>query len=365
MKDKLQQVSKQLKSKRLDGLLVTNQANITYLTSITSLSSLERQVYMFLTQKESYLFLPPLVHHLYRDYQNTHIEKLSSRKKLINYIYQISKKYSLKTIGFEEKDVTVAELGLFKKKLLHLNLKEAGGIVERLRLRKSEAELKFIKKACHITDQAYRYILTKIKPGVSEKQLALELEFFIKNKTDDTSFSPIVAFDKNSAIPHFVPSTNKTLSRNSLILFDFGAKVNGYCSDMTRVVFWGNPDGKFKKVYQTVLEAQNIAVRLLGKKTALSGSGIDRQIKDFIKKKAYPIYPHGLGHGVGIEIHEDPRLKLGKKDQLAPQMVFTLEPAIYLQGWGGVRIEDTVLLKEDGAEVLTKSPKDLDTIILK
>jgi Xaa-Pro aminopeptidase len=233
------------------------------------------------------------------------------------------------------------------------------GLVEDLRVIKNETELEDIRKAAKITDCAFDFIKGKIKKGASEKELALELEYFLKKNADEAAFPPIVAFGKNAAIPHYLPTNNQQLTTNNLILLDFGAKIHGYCSDMTRVVFFGEPSSKHKLVYKIVLAAQEEVLKTLNKYTAISGMKLDKIARQFIKKHHFPPYPHGLGHGVGLSIHEDPRLKIASKHILRPGMVFTIEPAIYLKGWGGIRIEDLLVIKEKGVEILSRSTKSL------
>jgi len=237
---------------------------------------------------------------------------------------------------------------------------------------KSQAKILNIEKACNLTDKAFNYILGKIKEGISEKELALKIEFFIKRHGSDIAFPPIVAFGKNSSFPHHVPTFNSQLSTlNSIVLLDFGAKLNGYCSDMTRTVFFGKPTTEQKRMYQTVLKAQQKAIEYIvthleggsPKRSeghdsfevdSIKASEVDKIARDYIVSQGFPTIPHSLGHGIGRKVHEPPKLSPKSKDTLKPGMVFTIEPGIYLPGFGGVRIEDVVLL-EKPYRILTKS----------
>ena len=216
---------------------------------------------------------------------------------------------------------------------------------------------------------AFDYILRKIKKGVTEKELAFEIGFFIKRGGGDISFPPIVAFSKNSSIPHH-QSSNRKLKADNIVLLDFGVKFDNYYSDITRTVFFGKADDKFRKIYQTVLTAQQKAIHyinLVGRRhptyevraRETRVRDIDEVSRGHITKHGYPTIPHSLGHGIGIEVHEPPRLSPKSKDILRPGMVFSIEPGIYIPGYGGVRIEDLVLIKENKLEILTHSPKEI------
>ena len=218
-----------------------------------------------------------------------------------------------------------------------------------------------IEKACKLTDKAFDYILDKIREGVSEKELAFEIEFFIKKNGADIEFPSIVAFGKNSAFPHHKP-TDKRLATNDQILIDIGAKVNGYCSDMSRTVFFGKASSEQKRMYQTVLEAQQKALETLACKESpsrrrLLAKNLDKIARDYIISKGYPTIPHSLGHGIGRKVHEAPKLSPKSEDILKPCMVFTIEPGIYIEGFGGVRIEDVVALENCRVRLITKAPR--------
>ena len=282
----------------------------------------------------------------------------------------LSKK--IKKIGIEENDLSVAEYKKIRKHFKTVNLKE----LSNLRTIKGEDEILKIEKACKLGDEAFDFILKKLKLGVSEKQIAFELEFFIKRNGADISFPPIVAFGKNSSIPHHQTS-DKRLKTKSIVLLDFGVKLGNYCSDMTRTIFFGKADDKFKKIYNTVLASQQKAIESL-KSSMVNGqwsidarnadssevdsiraSDIDLVTRNHIVKQGYPTIPHSLGHGIGIEVHEPPYLSPTSKVGLKPGMVFSIEPGIYIPNFGGVRIEDLVLIRENKLEILTYSPKHL------
>lgn len=232
---------------------------------------------------------------------------------------------------------------------------------------KNPSEISNIEKACKLTDKAFNYILNKIRQGISEKELAFKIEFFIKKNGADIAFPSIVAFGKNSAFPHHVPTNNsKLITHNSIILLDFGAKVDNYCSDMTRTVFFGKPTTEQKLMHQTVLEAQKQAIDYLKSSIinhkSISAKDVDETSRKYIISKGYRTIPHSVGHGIGLEVHEPPHLSPKSKDILKPGMVFTIEPGIYIKGSGGVRIEDVIVLKNNGLSFLSKSSRELITL---
>lgn len=360
MSFRLDKIRKRFHELNLDALFVSNKDNVTYLTNFVGIISLEREAFLLLTPKQSYLLTFPTRFALYKN-GNKQLKTLNitSEKKLSYHLSQIIKKEKLKTLGFEKDNLTVAELESLQNKL-KIKLEATERLVENLRIIKDDGEITAIKKAAQVTDMAFSFIKGKIKKDISEKELALELEFFIKKQAWDVAFPPIVAFNKNAAIPHYIPNNRQHLTNKSLILLDFGAKVNNYCSDMTRVIFFGTPTNQQVSIYQTVLEAQTKAIAEI--KPGTIAERIDKIARQYIEDCGYPAYPHGLGHGVGLAIHESPRLKPDHKDKLKENMVVTVEPGIYLEGQYGIRIEDLVVLNKGGIEVLSKSSKEITII---
>lgn len=369
----------------LDALFITNPTNIRYLTGFVGVSPEEREVFVLFTRNQVFLFTNALYREAARKLSNNQIIQLSNNP--IEFIeisreYPISKrlaqlvrKLKIKKLGFEEKDLTVAEYRKLKKELKNVTLIPTKDRIERLRMIKGDREIKNIKAAAKLTDQCFNVILSKLKMGVTEREIGWEIEAYIRKKGAELAFSPIVAFGKNTSQAHYNrlsphPKENQSLALKSgvlqdrdLVLLDFGAKVNGYCADMTRVVFIGKPQDEWRRVYQTVLEAQAQVLAALPK--TRSGAKLDRLARNVIKRAGFLPYPHSLGHNVGLAIHEDPRLTM-KKDPstssgqvLLPGMVITVEPAIYKEGQYGIRIEDLVLLKKDRLEVLSTSSKEL------
>lgn len=234
--------------------------------------------------------------------------------------------------------------------------------VEEVRAVKSSAEVDAIRSACRVADEAFQKILEEVRPGVTERELAARLDLsLVERGAEGASFETIVAFGERSALPHARPGS-RDLRDGDMVLFDFGAVVDGYVSDMTRTVSCGEPVAEMRDVYAVVLDAQRAALQ--GIEAGMSGPEADALARQVIDAAGYgPRFGHSLGHGIGLEVHEAPRLGKKSEDRLTPGMTVTIEPGIYLEGIGGVRIEDDALVTESGLEALTTSPKD-DLIVL-
>lgn len=264
---------------------------------------------------------------------------------------------SIKTIGYEDNKTTYAEYSSLKK-LINKDFVPLGNDFDKLRIIKDEFELLQIESAQKITDKAFSKVLGYIKNGITEKDIKIELEYqMFVNGADALSFDTIIASGSNSSRPHS-SVTNKKINNGELILMDFGAKYNGYCSDMTRTVSLGKPDEKMKDVYDIVLKAQNLAINAL--KAKLSCLEIYSIAKEYLSANGYgDKFLHGLGHGVGLEIHEGPTLNSLSSEILENNTVITIEPGVYIEKEFGIRIEDLIIVKDDGIKNLTNSKKEL------
>jgi Xaa-Pro aminopeptidase len=236
--------------------------------------------------------------------------------------------------------------------------KALGGDIERLREVKDGVESALIEKACRITGDSFERILSRIHEGMTEKDLAVALDFdMLSHGADGLAFSTIVATGKNGSLPHAVPGETP-IRRGDMITMDFGAKVGGYCADMTRTVAFGQPSAEMRRVYETVRVAQRTAqdaVRAGGDCRA-----IDAVARDYIDAQGYAgRFGHGLGHSLGIEIHESPRLSATSTATLVRNQLMTVEPGVYLPGVGGVRIENTVVVEDGGCRALTLPTREL------
>lgn len=267
-------------------------------------------------------------------------------------------KAGIQTIAFEDDVVTAKGAEVLKNAMPGVTFVSAAQKAQVLRQIKDEGEIALIEKACDISCAAFAELLGVIQPGMTELELRLELETrMYRLGADALAFDSIIASGENGALPHAVPSTRKIKS-GDMITFDFGAALGGYCSDMTRTIALGNISDEQRRVYDTVLAAQLAALAAIA--PGKSCKEIDAVARDMIDAAGYEgCFGHGLGHSLGLDIHENPRFSTLCEDVLAPNMVMTDEPGIYLRGRCGCRIEDTVLVTEDGVRRLTKAPKEL------
>lgn len=336
-----------------DTILITNPTNIRYLTGFVGVDS--RDAYCVQTSQKIYFF----TNSLYMEQAKKLSPILIARDHPISSeLKKLCEKLNIKRLAFEETDLTVSEYNKLKKELKGVTLVPNMNRIEEMRIHKTDSEIKNIKAAAKITDDCFDFILGKLKPGVTESDIAWEIESFFRIKGAQSAFSPIVAFNANSSQPHYCPTDKHKLTANSLILLDIGARVNGYCADMTRVVFLGKPKSEWLKAYETVAAAQQHALDLIAHGER-NGKILDEQTQKAIKKAGLSPYTHSLGHAVGLDIHEAPRLTMKKSVVLAPNMVITVEPGVYVEGQYGIRIEDLVLLREERIEILSKSTKNL------
>jgi len=261
-------------------------------------------------------------------------------------------------VGFESAHITHKTLDNIKELLSRATFVPTENLIENLAAVKDTSEINKIKKATKITDTAFAGILDLIKPGVKERDLALELSYsMIKMGADGPSFEFIVASGQRSSMPHGI-ATDRKLKKGDLITFDFGCFYHGYASDMTRTVVLGKATEKQKKIYNIVLKAQTDA--LDAARAGIPAKDLDTVAREVINKEGFGDYfGHGLGHGLGLEVHATPVLSQRSQDILEPGHVVTIEPGIYIPNWGGVRIEDDALITQNGCKILTKSPKEL------
>ena len=265
--------------------------------------------------------------------------------------------FGIATLGYEEAYLTVAELMDYEKKLT-AKLIPMNDAIAGFRAVKEPYELERMRKAQAITDAAFTEILTKVRPGITEKELCAELIYcLLKNGGEGLSFDPIVVSGPNTSLPHGVPG-DRVLQEGDFITMDFGVLYQGYCSDMTRTVALGYATEEMKQVYDTVLKAQLAGIAAT--RAGVTGRSIDEAARQVIADAGYGSYfGHGYGHSLGLEIHENPNCNPGGDRIMEENMVCSAEPGIYLPGKFGVRIEDVVVFQADGCENLTASPKNL------
>lgn len=273
-------------------------------------------------------------------------------------VAELCRAHGLDTLYYEDNYLTVRGFETLKKSVPGAEWKSLAGAPQRLRQLKDEEELACIRKACRITGDAFERVLGSIREGMTEKEIALQLEWdMLTHGADGIAFSTIVAAGANGSLPHAIPGGYQ-IRKGDMITMDFGAKCGGYCADMTRTIAFGQPSDEMRHVYEVVLEAQKRA-----QAAVMAGKvceKIDAIARDYIYQNGYEgRFGHGLGHSLGIDIHESPRLSQNCSDVLQVNQLVTVEPGIYLPGIGGVRIENTVVVKEGGCEALTLPTTDL------
>ena len=349
MNEKMRNLREKIRGRNLDGMIVSNPVNIKYLTNIDS------EGILLLTRKENIF----LTYTMYIDTVNS-VLTINDDIIVMDFRDLTDDDYEnfftfCENVGFEERYVTYKEYQNIKAKYKPNNLIETEGIIEKQRMIKDEEEIEKIKKACEITDNCFSYILTFIKEGMTEKEIALEIDnFFKKNGAEGNAFDTIVAIGENSAIPHWVPSDRK-VKMSDPILIDMGCKYQGYCSDMTRTIFMGCMLEEIKRVYDVALK--NKIITETEAKDGFNIKTFTQSVESDYKSNGYDLI-HGLGHGVGLEVHELPYINSKNESILRTNMVVAVEPGIYVPGKYGVRIEDTLLITRNGCEILTKSDKN-------
>ncbi|NLP37962.1 MAG: aminopeptidase P family protein [Firmicutes bacterium] len=349
---KLKALRQQLKTQNLEAALITNPVNVAYLSGFVGTAG-----FLVITEKAAALFTD--FRYLEQAQQQAPaFEIIDVAGKQWEKVNEFLTGHRVQTIAVEKDHLTVHTYDEITRICSGIELQKPASPVEVLRRIKSREEIESIKKAQALTDAAFTYILDLVRPGVSERELALELEFYLRRQgASGLSFTMIVASGPRSALPHGTAS-EKVLTVGDAVVFDFGCVVDGYCSDMTRTVFVGSVTDKQRQVYEAVLAAQEKALSVL--RAGLTGRQADAAARDVLTELGFAGYfGHGLGHGVGREIHEAPRLSPLSEDILESGMVVTVEPGVYLPGEFGVRIEDMVVIGEDGIENLTKSTKEL------
>ena len=339
--------------KNIDAYLILSEANRRYFTGIDTSFGL-----VLLTEREKIFFTD----FRYESYARKELLDFTVITVKFSELYEFAarelKKLGVTTVGYEENYITVGEFSALQSALNGFSLVPASGALALKRAVKTEEEISKIENSQRIAEKALAKVIPLIKPGVTEREISAELTFvMLQAGADGLAFDNIVSFGENSANPHHHPS-DKKLDKNELILIDFGARKDGYCSDMTRTFTLGNPHDELKAIHGIVSEAQAYALKHI--KAGITGKEADSLAREYIRANGYvKEFGHSLGHGVGIEIHEEPRLGEKSDTVLVPGMVVTVEPGIYIDGLGGVRIEDLVVVREDGVLNLTNFNKNL------
>ena len=348
---RIKNLYKKIDVEEIDAVIISKAANIFYFSGFRGDSTI------LLIGKNFQKLITDSRYTEQARLQTKNFEIIEQTEGLFKKLIEEIKSCGLKKFGFEGRILTFDEYNHLKENLPNVEFKSVE--LDSLRQIKDSAEIFNIRRACEIGDKAFSEILNFIKPNVSENEIAAELEYLMKKfGAEKNSFDTIVASGVRGSLPHGVAS-NKKISAGEFVTMDFGAIFNGYCSDMTRTVFIGKATDNQKNLYNAVLAAQLHGLKFIRK--GASGKSVDAAVRENLSRARLDKYfTHGLGHSLGIEIHEEPRLsRFSKCESLQPNMIVTDEPGVYITGVGGIRIEDTVLVTDGDAETLTNSPKNL------
>ena len=355
MKERVEGLVAQFPDQELDGVLISAPENRRYLSGFSGSAG-----YLFITKENALL----VTDSRYTEQATKQCPDFKVRQVRAGWDWFVEelKESGIKKIGFESQDMTVSSYNSLidaikgESSLGGVSMVPAPGLAENQRIIKDEEELTMLQLAIDAADKAMDQVCPAITPGMTEKEVAWKMETAMRDFGADTiSFDTIVAAGPNGAMAHHQPS-DYVIKHGDPIVIDMGAKVGGYCSDLSRSIAVGEADETFKKIYDIVLGAQLTAINTV--KVGMTGEETDSLSRNVIAEAGYgDNFGHSLGHGVGLEIHENPRVGPRSPDILELDTVFTVEPGIYLSGWGGIRIEDIVILRKGGAVPLSKAVK--------
>ena len=354
-----ERLRKALKKTEIDGLLVTDFTNVTYLTGFTGDDS-----YLLVRRDgETVLSDPRYITQLGEECPGVDLNIRPPGVSMLHAVVKVVRSARIGRLGIEGDSMTVGLRDQIANKLPKVEIKATSGLVERLRLIKDKDEIVRLRKAVWQAEKAFAVLRSTLRPEMTEKEAADELEHqFRLFGAKDAAFPSIVAVGPRGALPHATP-TRKRIGEDDFVLVDWGANEGLYRSDLTRVLVTGKISPRFERVYRVVLEAQTRAIAAV--RPGVSGHDVDNVARSVIAKAGFGRrFRHGLGHGLGMLVHEAPRLAVKSQTILRPGMVVTVEPGIYLPGWGGVRIEDDILVTRTGHEVLTHVPKRLEEAVV-
>lgn len=348
MKSRIEKCVSRLKALSLDAVILSNPVNISYLSGFR-----EAEGYLLLSKDKELIYFTNFIYEY--EAKDLNVWKVvigggNVFKKLSDTI----KNLHLRRIGFEAKNIPYLEYSKIKQYLLmsKAELCETIDFVERIRAIKEPREIALIRKATRITEEALEFVMEIRDRTMTEKQLNIEVEKFLRLAgSGSVAFPAVVAYGANSALPHHVARENKRLSEN-FFLIDLGAKYYEYCADLTRVFTWGKITPFFRRIYDIVKKAQDLSIKKI--KDGAKVKDVDSAARSFIEEKGYgQFFGHGIGHGVGLEVHETPYIGPRSEEVLKEGMVITIEPAIYLKNKFGIRIEDMVLVGKNKGEILS------------
>lgn len=340
---------------KTDAILVISSKNRRYFTEFASTFG-----YLVLLHGKNIFITDPRYYEMAQVMEKDGVEvrKIANGASVISTLQEIFSENKVKTVGYEDNELTVCEFVALKDGLPGYEFTAVGNYIDFVRSFKNETEISYIRQAQSITDAAFSGILKVIKAGMTEKEIAVELEYLMaKNGAEGLAFDTIIASGVNSSKPHAHP-TDKKVELGDPVTMDFGARYHGYCSDMTRTVFVGEPSAELRKIYEVVALAQKMGINNCY--CGIKGKEYDSLCREVIKANGYEqFFTHSTGHSLGIDIHEAPYGSMRSDEPLLANQLITCEPGIYIEGVGGVRIEDLLLIQEDSVIDLTTSAKNI------
>ncbi len=350
---RISRLRKLMKSGNIEALLVTRREDVRYLSGFTGSAG------SLLIGFGKPFLITDFRYKLQTSKETSDVDVVIQKKDFFSALRDVAFDQGMKTLWFEESALTIEEL----KKLQKLGLKLRGHreLLRPLRMRKDRDELASLRKAIRRAESSFQELLRYVKPGAAERELGLTLEFLMREKgARKAAFDTIVASAGNGAMPHASVS-NRRLRNGDLVTIDFGAEADGYYCDITRTLCVGKPTARQKEIHGLVLQAQEAAMQSV--RPGISCKVVDAVAREIITRAGHGAhFGHGTGHGIGLMVHEGPSVSPLSTDEVEQDMVFTVEPGVYIPGWGGVRIEDMVLVTEQGRKVLTSLPRELEIL---
>lgn len=361
---RIDDIREALTAKKIDTLLVLVEENRRYLSGFTGEDhQFDESAGGLLITLDELILVTDSRFEIQAGTEAPLYEVVIYRKGLAKELPALLRRLGTRRLGFEEKRISMYQYRQFQKEMadgdLSVDWVPLESCVEKLRQAKSAQEIEATRAALALAEASFQRVVQTLKPGLTESYVAWALERDLRESgADALSFPVIVAAGPNGALPHAIP-TQRPIQTSEPILFDWGVKLNGYCSDTSRTVVMGPAEDTFIKIHQTVLQAQHLAIQAI--KTGASSTMVDSQARDHIRRQGFEgKFGHGLGHGTGLAVHEGPRLSPLKENTLERGMIVTVEPGIYIEGWGGVRIENQVVVEDNGAMVLNRLSTSYD-----
>jgi Xaa-Pro aminopeptidase len=359
----LYKIQATIRRKSSDALLVTQPENRRYLSGYTAtdLSIAESSGVLLIPGRGTPLLLTDSRYKLQAEKEAVGFETVLLQGSILGALAKVLDRLGIKKLAFESHyllhETAIKLIGLGQNK--GIEVVPTSGMIEKMRTRKSREEIQKIRQAVLLNESVFQDVFKDLEPGKTEREVALEIEATMMRKgAEAPAFPSIVAAGPNAALPHAVP-TDRVINKGETIIVDMGLKLKGYCSDMTRTVVLGKPDKRTVKIIRLVRKAQRAAIKAI--KAGILARDADRAAREIIARAGYGKYfGHGLGHGVGLAVHESPSLNRMRRNKLKSGMVVTVEPGIYLPGWGGVRLENMVVVEEKGCTILNQDKTFLD-----